>query len=97
QAGADLAGAKLRAEQLQVQLETAAAWIQAKVIGEQLAVFPALYRENRLFAKAVTAAIAGGKASTADSVQPKQEAALLAEREDELIRASTAARAALRR
>jgi outer membrane protein TolC len=97
QAGADLAGAKLRVEQLQVQLETAAAWIQAKVIGEQLAAFPALYRENRLFAKAVTAAIAGGKASTADSVQPKQEAALLAEREDELIRASTAARAALRR
>jgi outer membrane protein TolC len=56
-----------------------------------------LYAENELLGKAVRARIAGGGGLAADSVGPKQEAALLAEQEDQLQQDRSQQRAALRR
>lgn len=97
QAGIASAGALERVERLKVRRETALAWIGARAVEQKLQLFQTLYDENRLLAKAVQARLAGGRGQAADSLAPKQEAALLAEQEDELQRSRTQARAALRR
>jgi len=98
-AEADLALAEVqqRIARLAVRRQAAEAWIATLSVERKLALFKELYRENRLFARAVEARIAGGGGSAADSVLPRQEAALLAEQEDNLLRSQTVARAALRR
>jgi cobalt-zinc-cadmium efflux system outer membrane protein len=97
EAGVALANVQQTVERLKVRQETAEAWIAAFSVEQKLRLFKQLYDENRLFTQAVSARIAGGRGQTADSVLPKQEAALLAEEEDELLRSQTVARAALRR
>jgi len=92
-----LAGVQQRIARLAVRRQAAEAWIATLSVERKLALFKELYRENRLFARAVEARIAGGGGSAADSVLPRQEAALLAEQEDNLLRSQTVARAALRR
>jgi outer membrane protein TolC len=73
------------------------AWISALAVEEKLALFQTLYAENDLLVKAVRARLAGGRGQPADSVGPKQEAALLAEQEDQLQQSRAQQRAALRR
>ncbi len=97
QAGVERAAAAQRVERLKVRRETALAWISALAVEQKLALFQTLYAENELLGKAVRARIAGGGGLAADSVGPKQEAALLAEQEDELLQSRTQQRAALRR
>lgn len=97
QAGIDSSGALERIERLKVRRETALAWIDGFAVEQKLQLFPTLYEENRLLAKAVQARLAGGRGQAADSLAPKQEAALLAEQEDELMRSREQARAAMRR
>jgi outer membrane protein TolC len=80
-----------------VRQQTAQAWIAALAVERKLDLFQQLYTENDLFTRAVQARIAGGIGNSADSVQPRQEAALLAEQEDQLQQERAAARAALRR
>ncbi len=96
-AGVERATAAQRVERLKVRRETALAWISALAVEQKLGLFQTLYAENQLLAKAVRARIAGGGGQAADSVGPKQEAALLAEQEDELQQNRTQQRAALRR
>lgn len=96
-AGTDSAGALERIERLRVRRETALAWIGGFAVEQKLQLFQSLYDENRLLAGAVQARLAGGRGQAADSLAPKQEAALLAEQEDELERSRVQARAALRR
>ncbi|HCF4209947.1 TPA: TolC family protein [Pseudomonas aeruginosa] len=96
-AGIDSADALARVERLKVRRETALAWIGSFAIEQKLQLFQSLYEENRLLAKAVQAQIAGGRGMAIDSLAPRQEAALLAEQEDELERNREQARAALRR
>lgn len=96
-AGIDSADALARVERLKVRRETALAWIGSFAIEQKLQLFQSLYEENHLLAKAVQAQIAGGRGMTIDSLAPRQEAALLAEQEDELERNREQARAALRR
>lgn len=96
-AGIDSADALARVERLKVRRETALAWIGRFAIEQKLQLFQSLYEENRLLAKAVQAQIAGGRGMAIDSLAPRQEAALLAEQEDELERNREQARAALRR
>lgn len=96
-AGIDSADALERIERLRVRRETALAWIGGFAVEQKLQLFQTLYEENRLLAKAVQARLAGGRGQAADSLAPKQEAALLAEQEDELERSRVQARAALRR
>lgn len=97
QAGVASAAAQQRIERLRVRRETALAWIGGFAVEQKLQLFQSLYEENRLLDKAVQARLAGGRGQAADSLAPKQEAALLAEQEDELERSRVQARAALRR
>ncbi len=96
-AGIQRAAAERAVEALNVRQATAQAWIASHAIERKLATFDALYAENRLLGETVRARIAGGRGQAADSVLPRQEAALLDERADELHRQRRQARAALAR
>jgi outer membrane protein TolC len=96
-AGVERATLEQRVERLKVRRQTALAWISALAVEEKLALFQTLYAENDLLVKAVRARLAGGRGQPADSVGPKQEAALLAEQEDQLQQSRAQQRAALRR
>ncbi|UVJ41965.1 TolC family protein [Pseudomonas sp. LS1212] len=97
EAAVDRAAAESRVERLKVRQATALAWISSHSVERKQALFQDFFRENRLLGDTVRAQIAGGRAQAADAVTPKQEAALLAEQQDELIRLRVQARAALRR
>ena len=97
QASVALADVQQTIERLSVRQETAEAWITSFAVEQKLSLFQQLYSENQLLSRAVQARTAGGGGQAADSVLPKQEAALLAEQEDELLRNQLVARADLRR
>lgn len=92
-----VAEAQARVARLAVQRETAVAWIARESTERQLARIEELLRENALLAAALPARIAGGKAMAADFVAPRQEAAMIEERRDELNARREQAIAALRR
>ncbi|WP_085707387.1 TolC family protein [Pseudomonas sp. B35(2017)] len=96
-AAVERATAERRIERLKVRQATALAWIGAYSVERKAALLDGLNRENRLLADTVRARIAGGRAEPADAVTPKQEAAQLAERQDDLIRERAQAQAALKR
>lgn len=96
-AGIEVAAAEERIEQLRVRLETARAWIATHSVERKLALFAELFEENRLLAAAVRARLAGGKGQALNAVEPRQEAARLAERQDELEEQRIRSRAALAR
>lgn len=96
-AAVDRATAERRVERLNVRQSTALAWISSYSVERKDALFQDFYVENRLLADTVRAQIAGGRAQAADAVTPRQEAAQLAEQQDDLIRQRTQARAALKR
>ncbi|MCM2331427.1 Outer membrane protein TolC [Geopseudomonas sagittaria] len=97
EAAVERAAADGTVERLNVRLATALAWIDRLAVERQMVLFAEFIRENRLLAAAVQAQIAGGRGQTADAVRPKQEAARLAEQQDELAQLHVRARAALRR
>jgi len=84
-------------EALKVRLVTAQAWIASHAVERKLHLFGELRAENRLLAEAVRARLAGGRGQLTDQVAARQEAAQLAEREDELEQQRRLARAALLR
>ena len=92
-----LAQAQTRLSRLQVLQETAAAWISRATIERQLKRITDLEAENRLLDRAVQARFAGGGGIAAELVFPRQEAALIAERRDELDSRHTQAIAQLKR
>ncbi|MFW0754751.1 TolC family protein [Pseudomonas sp. H11T01] len=96
-AAVDRAAAERRVERLKVRQSTALAWISSYSVERKDALFQDFYKENRLLTDTVRAQIAGGRAQPADAVTPKQEAAQLAEQQDDLIRQRAQARAALKR
>ena len=96
-AGINRATQAQRVEQLKVRRQTALAWIEALAIEQKLALFQELYAENTLLSKAVRARISAGRGAAAESIVPRQEAALLAEQEDQLLQQRVQQRAALRR
>jgi cobalt-zinc-cadmium efflux system outer membrane protein len=93
----DTAAAEGRIERLNVRQATAQAWIRAYSVERKEALFKDFYQQNRLLQDTVRAQLAGGRGQPSDAVIPKQEAADLAEREDELIQQRAQARAALKR
>jgi len=97
EAGVLSAAAQERVERLRVRRQTALAWIAARAVEQKLGLFKDIYGENELLANAVRASIASGRGQAADSVAPRQEAALLAEAEDQLLQSRAQQRAALRR
>ena len=96
-AAVERAAAERRVERLNVRQSTALAWISSYSIERKDALFQDFYKENRLLTDTVRAQIAGGRAQPVDAVTPKQEAAQLAEQQDDLIRQRAQARAALKR
>ncbi|UNM22456.1 TolC family protein [Pseudomonas sp. ArH3a] len=86
-----------RIERLNVRQATAQVWIRAFAVERKEALFKDFYQQNRLLQDSVRAQLAGGRGQAADTVIPKQEAAELAEREDELTQQRAQARAALKR
>ncbi len=97
EAGVKRAAQAQRVERLKVRRETALAWIEALAVEQKLGLFQALYAENTLLSKAVRARISAGRGPAADSIGPRQEAALLAEQEDQLVQQRVQQRAVLRR
>jgi len=87
--------AKQRLARLIVRREAAKAWVHRFYLEKRLALFDELSRENRLLAATVNAQLAGGNAMAADAVLPRQEAAELDDRRDELTRERAAATAML--
>ena len=87
--------AELRIERLTVRREAALAWLALYYLQQKRALLDDLQRENRLFGDAVRAQLAAGRGSAADTVMPRQEAAMLADRRDEQERDLGKARANL--
>lgn len=96
-AGIDRAAAERRIARLNIRQSAALAWIGSYYAERKQAVLQDFHSENRLLADTVRARIAGGSAQPADAVAPKQEAALLEQRQDDLARQQAQNRAALRR
>jgi outer membrane protein, heavy metal efflux system len=100
-AAAEAAIAKAEAERhvsiLTVRRDTAIAWLDRYYLERRGALFDELERENKLFASAVQAQLAAGRGMPADVVEPKQEAADLADRRDELAAAIAESKAILKR
>lgn len=67
-----------------VRRETAMAWIRRYALEQQIALFDGLFRQNKLLESAVQAQLASGRGSITDVLMPRQEAAMLSERLDEL-------------
>lgn len=91
------AAAEGRIERLNVRQATAQAWIRAYAVARKQALFKDFYQQNRLLQDTVRAQLAGGRGQAADAVIPRQEAAELAGRDDELTQQRAQARAALKR
>src|SRR6185369_3076391 len=73
------------------------AWLNRYYLEQRGALFDELDRENQLFAQVVQAQLAGGRGMPADAVLPKQEAAQIADRRDELAAEITKSKAVLKR
>ncbi|MHB1216497.1 MAG: TolC family protein [Thiobacillus sp.] len=91
------AEAQTRITRLMVLRETAVAWIARDTIERQLAGIDALVEENRVFEAGMRARIAGGKGRATEAVAPRQEAAMIEARRDELDARRRQAIAALER
>ena len=93
--------ARARAEQrvrlLEIQRDTALAWLARYYVERRGTLLDGLQRENELLQSAVEAQLAGGRALPADALLPRQEAAEIADRRDELAGAITRSKAVLRR
>ncbi|MDB6092169.1 MAG: hypothetical protein JWN85_4953 [Gammaproteobacteria bacterium] len=97
EAGAARAQAERRVSILTVRRDTAVAWLDRYYLERRMALFDELDRENQLFAQAVQAQFAGGRGMPADVIMPKQEAAEIADRRDELASEIAKSKATLRR
>ena len=73
-----------RAQALAIRRDTAIAWLTRFYLERRAALFDALDRENRLFADTVRSQLIAGRAMTAETIVPQQEAAELADRRDDL-------------
>ena len=97
QARVAVAEAQTRTARLAVLRETAVAWVARETVERELARIDDLRAENRLLDAAVKAMLAGGKGSATDAVMPRQEAAMIEDRADELRARREQAIAALKR
>jgi cobalt-zinc-cadmium efflux system outer membrane protein len=91
------AEAERRLSVLTVRRETALAWLDRYYLERRAALFNDLDRENQLFGAAVQAQFAAGRGMPADVVVPRQEAAEIADRRDELAAQIAKSKAMLKR
>lgn len=91
------ASAALRAAQVSINSDVAAAWLTRYFLGQQRALLDELEQENRLWDSVVKAQLSSGRIAPADALLPRQEALTLAGRRDELERDIRRANALLAR
>ena len=96
-ADTERARAERRVSILTVRRDTAVAWLARYYLERRGALFDELDRENRLFTQSVQVQFAGGRGMPADVVAPRQEAAEIADRRDELASDIAKSKATLRR
>ena len=100
-AAANAAVAQAEAERLvsilTVRRDTALAWLDRYYLERRSALFDELDRENQLLAQAVQAQFAAGRDMPAEVLVPKQEAADIADRRDEVAGEIAKSKAVLRR
>lgn len=89
--------AMLSATRLQLRQQLTRSWLMLQFVARRQSVLDELVLENRRLQDTLSARIAGGGAPAADMLMARQEALMLADRHDELLREQTKARAALRR
>jgi outer membrane protein TolC len=97
EAAVDRARIEKTVEVLRVRRETAIAWIARHTVEQKYMLLDDLDHENHLLAEAVRARQVGASVSPADVVMPDVEAAMIAERRNELTREQETAQAVLRR
>ncbi|MBS0367117.1 MAG: TolC family protein [Proteobacteria bacterium] len=91
------AQAERRVSILTVRRNAAVAWLERYYLERRGKVLDELARENDLFSAAVQAQFAAGRGTPADIVAPRQEAADIADRRDELSGEIAGAKAMLKR
>lgn len=96
-AGISRAEAERRVRILTVRTDTAIAWLNRYFLERRHALLDELDSENKLFTQAVQAQFAAGRGAPADLIEPKQEAAEIADRRDELAGAVDKSKAVLKR
>jgi cobalt-zinc-cadmium efflux system outer membrane protein len=96
-AGVNRAETERRVALLTVRQATALAWLDRYYLERRSALFDALERDNQLLAQTVQAQFAAGRGMAADVIVPKQEAAELADRRDEVAAEIARSKATLRR
>jgi outer membrane protein TolC len=82
---------------LTVRRNAAVAWLERYYLEKRNALFDELDRENALFAQAVQAQFTSGRGMPTDVVEPRQEAAEIADRRDELAAEIAKSRSTLKR
>ncbi|MBI4694074.1 MAG: TolC family protein [Gammaproteobacteria bacterium] len=97
QAAIDTAEAERRVKHQEARRDAAVAWVMRYHLEQRAVMFDRLDDENAVFAAAVNAALGAGKGTAADAVAPRQEAAEIADRRDELAGQVALARAELTR
>jgi outer membrane protein TolC len=97
EAGIGVAAAQRKITRTKLRRDAAIAWLNVYYVERKFALFDELDQENKTLSAAVKAQIGSGRGPVADAVMPRQEAAQLADRRDDLARDRAKARAALRR
>jgi outer membrane protein, heavy metal efflux system len=87
----------LEAERAMMRREVALAWLNRHYLERRLALLDELERENELLIKTAQAQLSSGQGMPTDAISARQEAAMLADRRDELNRDLVRAKATLRR
>ena len=97
QAAISKADAERQVGLLGVRRDTAVAWLERYYLERREALFDDLERENRLLSLAVDAQLASGRGMPTDVIEPRQEAADIADQRDELAAQIARSKAVLKR
>lgn len=91
------AEAQRRVSIISVRRDAALAWLNRYYLEQRGALLDDLDRENQLFAQAIQAQLADGRGMPADAIAPRQEAAEIADRRDDLAAQIAQSKAQLKR
>lgn len=87
-AKAELGSVTAQTEILRIELrqKVATAWLKRFYLERKLALFDELFSENRLLSQMTQAQVTSGRTMVADALDPKQEATVLLDQKDDLLR-----------
>lgn len=87
-AKAELGSVTAQTEILRIELrqKVATAWLKRFYLERKLALFDELFSENRLLSQITQTQVTSGRTMVADALDPKQEATVLLDQKDDLLR-----------